>query len=80
MCDEDIKAIREWLDSEDHVFSYVHTMEEDGEDVWFVDSGDLEDFLGFLRVSAIDLICIPGKIGTDGVWFSLDDLRNTKFY
>ena len=80
MYDEDIKAIREWLNSEEHTFSYSHTEEDDGEDVMFVSSDDFEDFADYLRENVLDLISIPGKIGNDGVWFSTSDLEKAKFY
>lgn len=80
MYDDDIKAVREWFDSEDRVFSYCHTEAEDGEDVMFVAASDFEDFADFLRENILDLICIPGKIGNDGVWFSSEDLEKAKFY
>ena len=80
MCDEDIKAIRDWLRDDERTFSYCHTEEEDGEDVMFVSSWDFVDFTVFLCENVFDLICIPGKIGNDGVWFSTSDLEKAKFY
>lgn len=80
MDDDNIKAVKDWCNSEDHYFSYCHTEEDDGEDVLFVDSGDFEDFADFLRENVLDLIYIPGKIDNDGVWFSTTDLKNAKYY
>lgn len=80
MYDDDIKAIREWLKSDERPYCYCHTEEDDGEDVMFVASGDFEDFADFLRENVLDLICIPGKIGNDGVWFSTTNLEKAKFY
>lgn len=80
MYDDDIKAIREWLRDDKRTFSYCHTEEDDGEDVMFVSADDFEDFADFLRENVLDLICIPGKIGNDGVWFSTVDLEKAKFY
>ena len=80
MYDDDIKAIREWLRDDERPFSYCHTEEDDGEDVMFVSANDFEDFADFLRENVWDLICIPGKIGNDGVWFSTADLEKAKFY
>lgn len=80
MYEEDIKAVREWLASDDRPYCYSHTEEEDGEDVMFVSASDFEDFADFLRENVIDLICIHGKIGNDGVWFSTADLEKAVFY
>lgn len=80
MYDEEIKAIREWLNSKERTFSYSHTEEEDGEDVMFVSADEFEEFADFLRENVLDLICIPGKIGNDGVWFSTADCEKAKFY
>ena len=80
MYEDDIKAIREWCNSEERPFSYSHTEEEDGEDVIFVSVDDFEDFTDYLRENVLDLICIPGKIGNDGVWFSSEELEKARFY
>lgn len=80
MYDDDIKAIRDWCNSEEHLFSYSHTEEDDGEDVIFVASDDYQEFAEWLRENVLDLICIPGKIGNGGVWFSSADLEKAKFY
>ena len=80
MYEDDIKAIREWCNSEERSFSYSHTEEEDGEDVIFVSVDDFEDFTDYLRENVLDLICIPGKIGNDGVWFSSEELEKARFY
>lgn len=80
MYEDDIKAIRDWLNDKERPLCYCHTEEEDGEDVMFVSVNDFEDFADFLRENVLDLIDIPGKIGNDGVWFSTDDLEKAKFY
>lgn len=80
MYEDDIKAIQEWCNAEERCFSYCHTEEEDGEDVIFVWAGDFPDFTDWLRRNVTDLICIPGKIGNDGVWFTTADLEKAKFY
>lgn len=78
MYEDDIKAIRDWLFERPDC--YCHTEEDDDEDVMFVSADDFEDFADFLRENVLDLICIPGKIGNDGVWFSTVDLKKAKFY
>ena len=80
MYEDDIKAVQEWCKDEEHTFSYCHTEEDDGEDVIFVSMYDFEEFADWLRVNVLDLICIPGKIGVDGVWFSSADLERANFY
>lgn len=45
----------------------------------FVSAGDFEDFADFLRENVLDLICIHGKIGNDGVWFSTAELEKAVF-
>lgn len=80
MYDDDIKAIREWCNSEENYWSYSHTEEDDGEDVIFVSRYDFDEFADWLRENVLDLMYIPGKIGNDGVWFSSSDLENAEFY
>lgn len=80
MYDDDIKAIREWCNSEEHYWSYSHTEEDDDEDVIFVSMYEFEEFADWLRKNVMDLISIPGHIGNDGVWFSSSDLEKAKFY
>lgn len=80
MSEDDIKAVQEWCKEKEHTFSYCHTEEDDGEDIIFVSMYDFEEFADWLGQNVIDLICIPGKIGNDGVWFSSADLERAKFY
>lgn len=80
MYEEDIEAVREWIMSDDRPYCYSHKEEDDGEDIMFVSASDFEDFADFLRENVPDLICILGKIGNDGVWFSTSDLEKAKFY
>lgn len=80
MYDDDIKAIQDWCKDEERTFSYFHTEEDDGEDVIFISALDFNDFADWLHDNVYDLICIPGKIGNDGVWFSSADLKRAKFY
>lgn len=80
MYDDDIKAIRDWCNSDERTWSYSHTEENDGEDIIFVSMYEFEEFADWLRENAMDLIYIPGKIGNDGVWFSSTDLERAKFY
>ena len=80
MYEDDIKAVQEWCKDEEHTFSFCLTEEDDGEDVIFVSMYDFKEFTDWLRENVLDLICIHGKIGTDGVWFSSADLANAKFY
>lgn len=80
MYDDNIKAIQDWCKDKERTFSYCHTEEDDGEDVIFISALDFNDFADWLRENVYDLICIPGKIGNDGVWFSSADLERAKFY
>ena len=80
MGDDEIKALREWCNDDYHTYSYSHTEEDDGEDVIYVSNYDFEDFCDWLRNNVTDLICIYGKIGNDGVWFSTEELKQAKFY
>lgn len=80
MYDDDIKAIRDWLNDEERPYCYCHTEEDDGEDVMFVSMYDYQEFADFLRENVVDLIYIRGNIGNDGVWFSTDDLEKARFY
>lgn len=80
MYEDDIKAVREWCNSDERTFSYAHTEENDGEDVIFVSAYDYEEFCDWLAENYVDFICIHGKIGKDGVWFSSVELEDAKFY
>lgn len=80
MYDDDVKAIKEWCNDNEHTFSYFHTEEDDGEDVIFVSMYDFEEFADWLRENVMGLLHIPGKIGNDGVWFSSADLEKARFY
>jgi len=80
MYEDDIKAVRDWCNSDERTFSYSHTEEDDGEDIIFVSASDYEDFCDWLAENYVDFICIYGKIGRDGVWFSSADLEKAKFY
>ena len=80
MYEDDVKAVRDWCNSDEHTFSYAHTEEDDGEDVIFVSSDDYEEFCDWLTENYTDLICIHGKIGREGVWFSSVELEDARFY
>lgn len=81
MSEDKIKLVDQWFkdNAEEYYDLYHHTEEEDGEDVYFVPSGAMEAFCDFLAENMTDLICIRGKIGNDGVWFSSADLEKAKY-
>ena len=79
MYEDDVEKIDGWF-QEDRTFSYHHTEEEDGEDIYFVSAMDFEEFAEFLAQNLTDFMYIPGKIGNDGVWFSTSDLEKARFY
>lgn len=85
MCEDEIEAVNEWFDEmkkdQDEYFqtTYHHTDEEDGEDLYVIADVDIELFTRFLNDMNPDMVCFPCKIGSDGIWFTLDDLKDATY-
>lgn len=77
MYDEQIKALNDWIDDEEHR-SFGTGRDDEG--VYVVCARDVEDFCDFLRENVMDLIGIKCMVGNDGIWFHEDDLEDAKFY
>ena len=75
MFEDDIKKIDEWFKKHEEGGSY-HS-----EDVYSIDSRDLEKFTDFLREEWPDCNGIPSYIGTGGsaIWFYTRDLEDASF-
>lgn len=74
MYKEYIYELNKWFDSKERCFNTYHMDEE-----YCVDQCDVDDFCDFLRVLDPGLISIPCSVGTDGIWFRSEDLKNASF-
>lgn len=76
MIDEDtIKKLDEWLKNGDRSSD---TMCIDGQ--YGISSTDIDDFCDFLIENEPDLIGISCNICGEGIWFTINDLRNARHY
>lgn len=82
MYEDDIKKLNKWFrkKEKDSLGTYHHTKRKDGEDVYAVDTSDVEEFCDFLRENILDMIGFNCMVGNDGIWFSSDDLKRARFY
>ena len=74
MYEEYIEELNKWFEDEERFYNTYHTDEE-----YCVDQSDVDDFCDFLRKLDPDLISIPCRVGTDGIWFKSEDLKNASF-
>lgn len=77
MYEESIEELNKWFDSEDNNHSFYTSRNSDGE--YTVEQSDIDEFCDYLRENETDLIYIPCKVGTDGIWFNREDLENAKY-
>ena len=83
MFKNEIKELNKWFrkkEKESYFSSYHHTLRKDGEDLYVIKADDMEDFTDFLRETFPDLIYFPCLVGKDGIWFSPEDLKESKSY
>lgn len=80
MYKEDVKKINEWFETHECYGTYHHTKEEDGEDLYSVNSFDMGDFIDECIEDVSDLIGIPCILGKDGMYFTSEDLEKAVFY
>ena len=73
--EETIKELDKWVDDEERVSDTNHTGE-----VYSICSYDVDAFCDFLTDYEPDLIGIPCHVCAEGIWFTLEDLRNAKHY
>ncbi len=82
MYNDQIKELNKWFRKmeKESYGTYHHTLKKDGEDIYAVESSDIEQFTDYLRENVPDLIGIPCRVGNDGIWFSSEDLEKASFY
>lgn len=79
---EDIEELNEWFEKkmkeQDEYFQTTYHHTEDGKDIYVVGFSDLEEFVSFIGKKSA-LIEIPCLFGTYGIWFTFEDLQETKY-
>lgn len=74
MYEEYIEELNKWFDDEKRNYNTYHV-----DDEYCMDQADVDDFCDFLRKLGPDLIGFSCMIGTDGIWFNSEDLKNASF-
>ena len=75
MYEEEIEALREWINDDDRWSETSFNGEE-----YRISEHDIEDFCNFLREQNPDLIGIQCMVGTGGIWFRREDLDNARYF
>ena len=70
----DEENLNKWFDSEDRC---LDTCRED--EVYYVGSLDIEDFLDYLREYETDMVCLECKLDSGGIWFNKENLNNASY-
>lgn len=73
MYDEHIQMINDWFDKHENYGTY-HT-----DDEYAVRIGDMSEFRDLIA-EITDLIFIPCDFGTEGIFFTTEDLKKAKYY
>ena len=74
MYDKEIEELQAWFEDDERAFYTGFNGEE-----YVVSELDVEDFCDFLREQNPDLIGFPCMVGTDGIWFTKDDLDKASY-
>ncbi len=74
MYDDEIKELNKWFADEERCYDTGFNGEE-----YTVSESEVEDFCDFLRDQNPDLIGIQCMVGTSGIWFTSDDLKNARY-
>ena len=73
MYDEHIQMINDWFKQHDDYGTY-HV-----DDEYAVRIGDMREFRDLIA-EIPDLICIPCNFGTEGIFFTTEDLNKARYY
>lgn len=74
MYEEAIEELNKWFADKERAYSTEFNGEE-----YIVSEVDVEDFCDFLRELNPDLIGIPCRVGTSGIWFTQDELKKARY-
>ena len=66
--------MKAWLEDDERAFDTGFNGEK-----YVVGELDVEDFCDFLREQDPDLIGFPCMVGTNGIWFTKDDLDKARY-
>ena len=75
MYEENIEELNKWFNDEERSFNTGYN--EDGE--YSVGQYDVNDFCDYLRENEVDLIGIECMVGTNGIWFSKENLETARY-
>ena len=84
MFEDEIKEIDKWFQEKEkeqgyYQRTYHHTIEDDGEDLYKVDSRDVQEFTDYLNELDSDLIGFSCMVGNDGIWFTSEELFDARY-
>lgn len=74
MYEDEIEELNKWFADEERAYKTGFNGEE-----YNVSEADVEDFCDFLRELDPDLIGIPCRVGTSGIWFTNDELQKARY-
>ena len=74
MYEDDIKELNKWFADKERAYDTGFNGQEYG-----VSEVDVEDLCDFLRELNPDLIGIPCKVGTSGIWFTKEELKKASY-
>lgn len=71
---EEIEDLNKWFNDEERRYETSFNGDE-----YVVSEADVEEFCDFLRERNPDLIGIPCMVGTNGIWFTANDLKKVRY-
>ena len=74
MYEDDVKELNKWFADKERAYDTGFNGQE-----YDVSEVDVEDFCDFLRELNPDLIGIPCMVGTNGIWFTKDELQKARY-
>lgn len=74
MYKDNIEELNKWFADKERAYETGFNGEE-----YIVSEVDVEDFCDFLRELNPDLIGIPCRVGTSGIWFTKDELQKARY-
>ena len=74
MYEDDIKELNKWFEDKERAYETGFNGQE-----YAVSEVDVEDLCDFLRKLNPDLIGIPCRVGTSGIWFTKDELQKASY-
>ena len=74
MYEDSINELNKWFDDKERCFDTSHV-----DDEYCVGSYDVEDFCDYLRENEPDLVGIQVMVGSSGMWFKEEDLKDASY-